>query len=52
MANYLGWDTGSLSRYLNGTWRLSSEYADALEDFLDLDGVAAVAVSRMTRRER
>ena len=33
-AHLLGWDTGSLTRYLNGTWRMPPERADALEHFL------------------
>ena len=52
VADYLGWDTGSLTRYLNGTWRLSSERAAALEQFLDLSTEAAISVSAMPRRTR
>jgi transcriptional regulator with XRE-family HTH domain len=33
-ALHLGWDTGSLTRYLNGTWRMSDERAAKLEAFL------------------
>jgi transcriptional regulator with XRE-family HTH domain len=33
VAQYLGWDEGSLRRYLKGAWRLSSERAAALEQF-------------------
>jgi len=34
VARYLGWDPGSLRRYLDGTWRLSSDRRAALEAFL------------------
>ena len=37
---YLQWDPGSLSRYLDGTWRLSRERADILERFLNQAGVS------------
>lgn len=52
VARYLGWDAGSLTRYLNGTWRLSPKRADTLEQFLDLDAEAAAAVLAMARRKR
>lgn len=35
VAQQLGWDPGTLTRYLNGTWRMPTERADALEHFLD-----------------
>lgn len=31
VARYLGWDPGSLKRYLDGTWRISPDRHDALE---------------------
>jgi transcriptional regulator with XRE-family HTH domain len=34
VADRLGWDEGTLTRYLNGTWRMPSERAQALENFL------------------
>lgn len=34
-AQRLGWDPGTLTRYLNGTWRMPAKRVDALEDFLD-----------------
>jgi hypothetical protein len=34
VAWYLGWDPGTLTRYLNGTWRMSDERAAKLEAFL------------------
>jgi transcriptional regulator with XRE-family HTH domain len=51
-AKYLGWDPGSLTRYLNGTWALSPTRADKLESFLALDGKAAEAIRRTPRRPR
>lgn len=52
VADYLGWDAGTLTRYLNGTWRLSLERADALERFLGLDEQEAAAVLAIPRRRR
>jgi transcriptional regulator with XRE-family HTH domain len=52
VAAFLGWDGGSLTRYLNGTWRLSAERANALEQFLDLGSDAAEAVLALPRRMR
>ena len=34
VAQHLGWDEGSLTRYLNGPWRLPPDRAAALEAFL------------------
>jgi len=51
-AKYLGWDPGSLSRYLNGTWALNPTRAEALERFLGLDKQDAAAVLAMPRRRR
>jgi transcriptional regulator with XRE-family HTH domain len=52
VAGYLGWDPGSLTRYLNGTWRLSPERAHALEQFLGLGVEAAPSLLAMARRKR
>lgn len=52
VAQYLGWDEGSLRRYLKGTWRLSPARAATLEQFLELgknDMAAVVAVPRRRR---
>jgi hypothetical protein len=35
VARNLGWDPGSLSRYLNGTWRMAAARAATLEAFLN-----------------
>jgi len=34
VARYFGWDEGTLTPYLNGTWRVPSARADELEAFL------------------
>jgi hypothetical protein len=52
VADYLGWDAGILSRYLNGTWRLPRARGEALDRFLGLDREATAAVSAMPRRRR
>lgn len=51
-AKYLGWDPGSLTRYLNGTWALSPTRAEALERFLTMDERAAEALKKTPRRVR
>ena len=51
-AKYLGWDTGSLSRYLNGTWRLPPERAVKLEAFLSAEGGDLAPIHRLARRRR
>jgi transcriptional regulator with XRE-family HTH domain len=33
VARYLGWDEGTLTRYLNGTWRIPASRMAALELF-------------------
>ncbi len=45
VARHFGWDEGTLTRYLNGTWRISANRADALEEFL---GTATPKPSRAT----
>jgi transcriptional regulator with XRE-family HTH domain len=50
VAQYLGWDEGSLTRYLNGKWRLTSDRAAALERVLRMDGSAAVGLRKLPRR--
>jgi transcriptional regulator with XRE-family HTH domain len=41
VARTLGWDHGTLTRYLNGTWRMPSSRAQALEAFLASEGISA-----------
>jgi transcriptional regulator with XRE-family HTH domain len=52
VAQYLGWDEGSLRRYVKGEWQLSPERAAALERFLDLGNDKKAAVVSMPRRRR
>ena len=40
VARHLGWDPGSLRRYLDGTWRISPDRRGALEVFLNTDDAA------------
>lgn len=35
VAKHLGWDEGSLTRYLKGTWRVSAGRQAMFEVFLD-----------------
>ncbi|MPZ31997.1 MAG: helix-turn-helix domain-containing protein [Rhodospirillales bacterium] len=42
VAKRLGWDEGTLTRYLNGTWRMPADRARALEELLCADAAAAL----------
>lgn len=50
VAIYLGWDPASLTRYLNGTWRISPDRRDALEEFLKAEEAALVDLHSLKRR--
>lgn len=50
VARYLGWDPGTLRRYLDGTWRLSPERQDALETFLRAEDAVLVGLHSLRRR--
>ena len=50
VARYLGWDPGSLRRYLDGTWRLSPDRRDALEAFLNAEDAALAGLHSLRRR--
>lgn len=50
VARYLGWDPGSLRRYLNGTWRISPDRRVALETFLDAEDKALASLHSIRRR--
>jgi transcriptional regulator with XRE-family HTH domain len=52
VARYLGWDPGSLTRYLNGKWRLTGSRANALDRFLDLDEQEAASILAIPQRRR
>jgi transcriptional regulator with XRE-family HTH domain len=49
VARYLGWDPGTLARYLNGTWRLSPARAARLEAFLSAGEHELAALHRLPR---
>jgi transcriptional regulator with XRE-family HTH domain len=49
VARYLGWDPGSLRRYLDGTWRISLDRRDALEAFLDAEDGALAGLHSLKR---
>jgi transcriptional regulator with XRE-family HTH domain len=49
VAKHLGWDPGTLTRYLNGTWRMSSARAAKLEAFLSTDRAELGAVLYLPR---
>jgi transcriptional regulator with XRE-family HTH domain len=50
VARYLGWDPGTLTRYLNGTWRMSDERATELEAFLSASEEDLAGTRRLPRR--
>ena len=50
VARYLGWDPGSLRRYLDGTWRISLERRAAFEAFLEADDRALAGLLSLKRQ--
>jgi transcriptional regulator with XRE-family HTH domain len=50
VARHLGWDPGSLKRYLDGRWRLSPGRRDALEAFLNAEDAALAGLHSLKRR--
>ena len=50
IARHLGWDPGSLKRYLDGTWRLSPDRREALEAFLNAEDAVLAGVRSLKRR--
>jgi len=50
VARHLGWDPGSLRRYLDGTWRISTNRRDALEAFLKAEDTALASLHSLKRR--
>ena len=50
VARHLGWDPGSLTRYLDGTWRISPDRRDALESFLKAEDTALAGLHSLKRR--
>jgi DNA-binding XRE family transcriptional regulator len=52
MAKHLGWDRATLTRYLNGTWRMPPARAEALERLLSATTSELEAIYRVPRRLR
>lgn len=50
VARHLGWDPGSLSRYLSGTWALSPKRREALEALLIAEEVELGCLHVLKRR--
>jgi AraC-like DNA-binding protein len=50
VAQHLGWDEGTLTRYLNGTWRMPPARADLLEVFLSEAEEDLAELLRLPRR--
>ena len=50
VARYLGWDTGTLSRYLEETWEIPSRRAAELEAFLSAEEADLAPIYRLPRR--
>lgn len=50
VAKHLGWDEGTLTRYLNGTWRMPPDRAQALEAFFVIPEADLTSIYRLSRR--
>jgi transcriptional regulator with XRE-family HTH domain len=50
VARHLGWDPGTLRRYLDGTWRISPTRLTSLEAFLSAEATELVPLLRLPRR--
>lgn len=50
VARHLGWDPGSLRRYLDGTWRILPDRRKALETFLNAEDAALAGLHSLKRR--
>ena len=50
-ALFLGWDTGTLTRYLNGTWRMPPARAARLEAFLAASEIDLASIHCLPRRQ-
>ena len=48
-AERLGWDNGTLTRYLNGTWRIPAKRAHALEAFLSTEAAPRTCSATQAR---
>lgn len=52
IAGHLGWDPATLSRYLNGTWRIPANRMAALELLLSANSTDLSDIHRLPRRLR
>jgi transcriptional regulator with XRE-family HTH domain len=50
VARHLGWDPGSLRRYLNGTWHISPDRQEALEALLNAEDESLACLHSLKRR--
>jgi transcriptional regulator with XRE-family HTH domain len=50
VARYLEWDPGTLTRYLNGTWRIPPSRAAQLEAFLVTEKAALAGLLQLPRQ--
>ncbi len=50
IARHLGWDPGSLRRYLDGTWGISPDRRTLLEAFLNAKDETLVGLRSLKRR--
>jgi transcriptional regulator with XRE-family HTH domain len=50
VARYLGWNTGTLARYLSGRWRMPTDRAKVFETFLAAEEAVLAPVRRLPRR--
>ena len=52
VARYLGWNSGTLARYLSGRWRMPPDRAKAFETFLAAEDADLARVRQLPRRSR
>ena len=50
IARHLGWDPGTLRRYIDGTWRISPNRRALLEAFLNAEGGALAGLHSLKCR--
>ena len=50
IARHLGWDPGTLRRYISGAWRISPNRRASLEEFLNAEDAALVGLHSLKRR--
>jgi transcriptional regulator with XRE-family HTH domain len=50
VARYLGWNSGTLARYLSGRWRMPPDRAKAFETFLATEEANLASIRQLPRR--